>query len=688
MTSNIPDYYKEVSLRMDRVLDTVGLGEDIRWKRINIWIQSEEVRSMIHNGNHHYFGSQAEATTTPGLHSDIDRVFCYKFRVIKDLESWMPDITTFLIVNDEHTPPGYVKLQWINIHQPWPVYNVHSNNLKLDGYGRSVLSNHHHYDVFDADEYHGPAYTFNKGIVKSDLVTGMRLNTWPDQASQWLTRKRRHNWPSHDTIRLIQEMSALLVPVGHKLSQEQHLEWRLSISYGEKLLVWLFNSTQYKCYILLKIINKSFIKPVVGDDALSSYHCKTCIFYLVENTPTAMWQPDNLLLCVDLCLRLLYNWVKSKMCPNYFIPEENMFLCKVYGHVQGQLLGVLGDLLSQEGRYLIGISCDSIGHKLVSTCQVPVMEIDLQSQDVTHILRISVRRFLGNLVFAVESGLENDNIFEHHQLDRYFSSRGPRREINTILWKLHCSIIGSKLASKSLSLETPDRHGVDMAQELLLWGSSSDVASGKLKLAAFYLVQDNLDMCRDVLCEIQRNYNYKISEEEGVSQHTLQAIVSENLSTTQLVSQYFALPVLYHPSEINCIPKALIPEIFHVTESNQDNEYKQHFKKRVIIDPEFYLYFLAFLCYQRQNNMSHKNVALDNMIYVIRHKHLEYKDTSLNLLAYCLTQDGRLTNAYSVLCKSMKLKNEHSGAKWYIATLINAAFRVLRGEQRCRICVF
>ncbi|KAL3883289.1 hypothetical protein ACJMK2_029571 [Sinanodonta woodiana] len=681
MTSNIPNYYNEMSLRLNRVLDTIGLEEYIRWKRINMWIQSEEVISVRFKQKIHYFGSQAEATTTPGLQSDVDSLYCLQYRVITDLESWMPDITTFLIVNDEHTPSGYAKLQSVNRNLPWPVFMQYDTLIKLDRYGRSLLSHDQLYASCYANEYHGPAHRVNSETCKYDYVFGMRVNEWPDQASEWLTRKRRHNWPSHETICLIQEMGALLVPVGHKLSHEKHLEWRISFSYGEKLLVWLFNSTQYRCYILLKIINKSFIKPVVGDDVLSSYHCKTCIFYLAENTPAAMWQPDNLLLCVDLCLRLLYSWVESKMCPNYFIPEENMFLCKVYGHVQGQLLGVLGDLLRQEGRYLIGISCDNIGQKLVNACQVPVMEHELQHQDVAQIMWMSVRRFFGNIVFAVESGLENDNIFEHHQLDKYFSSRGPRREINTIFWKLHCSNIGSKLASKSLSLETPDQHGLDMAQELLLWGSSSDVASGKLKLATFYLVQDNLDMSRNVLSKIQNNYNFKISNVGGMSQQTLQIILNEKLSTTQLVSQYFALPVLYHPSEINCIPKALIPEIFHVTESNQDNEYKQHFRNGVIIDPQFYLYFIEFLCYQRQNNMSHKNVALYNMIYVIRYKHLEFKDTCLNLLAYCLSQEGRLTNAYSVLCKSMSLIREHNGAKWYMATLFNAAFRVLRGEQ-------
>ncbi|KAL3883291.1 hypothetical protein ACJMK2_029573 [Sinanodonta woodiana] len=369
------------------------------------------------------------------------------------------------------------------------------------------------------------------------------------------------------------------------------------------------------------------------------------------------------------------------MCPNYFIPEENMFQCKVYGHVQVQLLSVLGNLLRQEGRYLVGISCDNIGQNLESICQVPVMELEFHNPDVTEILTTSVKFLFGALATSVEQVPEIELIVDHHALDRYFHSHGPRREINSIFWKLRCSILGSKLASKSLSLEIPDQHDLDMAKELLIWGSSSDVACGKLKLAAFYLVQDNLDMSKNVFSEVHTSCNNKMSEIRGLNQHTLQVILSENLSTTQLVSQYYAMPVIYHPSEINCIPKALISEMLCCTGSDQVSTCDQHVLKSVIIDPEFYLYFLEFLCYKRQNNMPHKKAALDNMIYVIRYELCAFKSTALNLLAYCLTQEGRLTNAYSILCKSIKLKKENTSAKWHIAALINAAFRFPRGEQ-------
>ncbi|KAK3576550.1 hypothetical protein CHS0354_011228 [Potamilus streckersoni] len=296
MTLSIPEHYKGISLRLNGVLHTIGLVEDIRWKRINMWIQTEEIDSVGHGSPKHYFGSQAEATTTPGLHSDIDYILC--------------------------------------------------SNL-----------------------------------------------------------------------------------------------------------------------------------------------------------------------------------------------EENMFECKMYGHVQGQLLAILSHLLRQEGRYLVGISCDNIGQKFMMTCHYPLMELELQRQDLAEALAPSSLFLLKSISIVVQKFLGIDSLFDHNVFDRAFSYMGPRRKANAILMTFHYSIIGSKLASKIISQEYIDQRYLDIPHELLLRGSSSDVASGKLKLAAFYLVQDNLDLSEDVLNEIYENYRCKISNLPTISQDTMEIVLSENLSTTQFVSR-------------------------------------------------------------------------------------------------------------------------------------------------------
>ncbi|KAL3882922.1 hypothetical protein ACJMK2_029224 [Sinanodonta woodiana] len=188
-----------------------------------------------------------------------------------------------------------------------------------------------------------------------------------------------------------------------------------------------------------------------------------------------------------------------------------MFQCKLYGHVRGQLLAVLSNLLRQEGRYLVGISCDNIGQKLVNICQIPYMGLQSQNQDVIKIMVDHVAVLFMDLELALASNydIKYDSSLKTYPLVRYFPSHEPRRDINATLWKLHYSTLGLKLASKCLSLEIPDQHCMDVAHELLLWGSSSDVASGKLKLAAFNLVHDNLDMFKDVISDINKHSTTK-----------------------------------------------------------------------------------------------------------------------------------------------------------------------------------
>ncbi|KAK3576552.1 hypothetical protein CHS0354_011230 [Potamilus streckersoni] len=329
-----------------------------------------------------------------------------------------------------------------------------------------------------------------------------------------------------------------------------------------------------------------------------------------------------------------------------------MLDCKLFGDIQGQLLDVLSDLLKQECRYLVGISCDNIGKKLMMTCQSPLIELKLQGQDVAQVLITSVQFLLISFEVATTLVLKDKFIFEPSALYRVVHSHEPRREANAILWKFYSSFIGSKLASKKLSKETPDLHALGIAQEFLLLGSSSDVSSGKLKLAAFYLARDNLGMSEYVLNEIHEHFCYKISEWNIITTHTFQALLTENLSTTRLISQCVAFPVHYQPLEINCVPKALIPEMFRFTGQDQDDSHENDCQEQVRVDPKFYLYFLEFTCHHQQNKSPHKKAAQENMMFAIRHEDLKFMDTSLNLLAYCMMQEGRLVNSFNVLCKS------------------------------------
>ena len=198
----------------------------------------------------------------------------------------------------------------------------------------------------------------------SDWVMTLESSTLPECTDGWFSRERNFGWPSLNTLEKCKTMGCLLVPVGHPLSDERHLQWRLSLTKQERQLVSEFNSTQMKCYIVLKFIKKDIICKLVKQDTLTSYHLKTCMFYMMENTHVHFWVPENLTCCVISCMRLIQEWIGKGVCPNFFIPEENMFEGKIEGDLKNELSKTLQVLLDGDCKYLLQIASDELGDRL------------------------------------------------------------------------------------------------------------------------------------------------------------------------------------------------------------------------------------------------------------------------------------------------------------------------------------
>lgn len=295
------------------------------------------------------------------------------WKVVQDRSQVSSDEETTLVeVSDKDTRPGYLKLQLFKYGQPAiaNMVNLETGDFKLDVRNRVVLCRKISLEKTFGSTVHGPASTFlgRTGFLDHDFVTGYCCFEWPHIAKKWLTRPRIHNWPSKEVIEEMASAGHFIVPVGHYDSLEYDKEWRISPSLQERLLMHNLNPTQQKCYVLLKMIKKDLISSFVKIDSISSYHCKTCLFYMIENTPAHFWTPENLLGCLQACLLLLFKCVVEGACPNYFIPEENMFERRNFPQIQAKLSHVLWKLLNANCNYLIHIKCDQLGKMLVRFC--------------------------------------------------------------------------------------------------------------------------------------------------------------------------------------------------------------------------------------------------------------------------------------------------------------------------------
>ncbi|XP_062580647.1 uncharacterized protein LOC134242566 [Saccostrea cucullata] len=198
---------------------------------------------------------------------------------------------------------------------------------------------------------HGPCSNGFIAEFEYDFAMCFVCDFWPPPACQF--RNRCHSWPPPPIIDEIVRKGCHFVAVGHKLGNHPDSEWRISFSSAEKCLVSSMNHCQFLTYGLLKLFLKECINSGLNeeDKLLCSYHMKTAVFWVIQQNMIPHWCPQNLLQCFWVCFKLILKWVYEGICPNFFIPESNMFLSKIHGQAQKELF------MRLHGLYEKGLAC-------------------------------------------------------------------------------------------------------------------------------------------------------------------------------------------------------------------------------------------------------------------------------------------------------------------------------------------
>ena len=197
-----------------------------------------------------------------------------------------------------------------------------------------------------ADEHEYP------NRLTADRVYAYPCRSWPAAFQEWVVRKREYGWPNAYLMMMSMSKGYFLVPVGHKLSDSSDVEWRLSPSLAERMLMFSLTDTHIKCYVLLKHIVKYLVKPILGP-SLTSFHCKTAVLTLAERTPWEMWTPERLMECMDMCLRQIISWCRAGWCPNYLLPKENLFAGRMNTRRLTNLMTILLTVYNSQWRIIL-----------------------------------------------------------------------------------------------------------------------------------------------------------------------------------------------------------------------------------------------------------------------------------------------------------------------------------------------
>ncbi|XP_060574003.1 uncharacterized protein LOC132731768 [Ruditapes philippinarum] len=684
----VPNYTETVSMRLSEVLADIGVDERIILKRRRAWLLRESIEN-IHDqllyGNliTYYFGSQSEGTTTIGINSDMDQLVCInELTVIPDWSDWIPGARNHLMIQDNSVTPGYCLLQRLRSDAPLPADCESDQLFFKDRSGKFLLKNS--FVRCCVYELHGPAQTQQgqQGYCDKDIVLALHCTTWPQQAREWLGQQGEGQWPSAEMKQYCSRTGCFVVPVGFSGSEHEHLEWRISTSLAERCLMFNLNVTQIRCYVLMKIILKTFINPLFKD-VISSFMCKTVLFHCISKTHSNIWRENNILSCLSLCLYLLYNSIINKNCPHFIIPGNNLMRGEISRAVETYILEILNNIINSEGVALLGITCDALGFRLClkfyNLCPFKT------SDDISAALSF-------NLAFKIYLALIETYNFLYDSspkkaveiLKKYVSKilnfqhkEGLHKTASLLLLPWYCTTLGSVLASLNIyQYYTVSAN----ALHLISFGLNTDVASSKLKLASILYCAQEIQKADLVLTEIERTYDLQIVEPfcgcnllemELPRQGYLELCDNHNEEALQYTT---AFCVRFLPCEIHCVPYELRYEMFRSTQedrifrTDRDNTWMN----LAVVDSLPYLYFLQYKVYNHLGRRDQKQAALFKLIRSIKEEpRLRHRETALNLLGKCMEQEGRAGDALQCFSMSLYVRGRNNAAKIHMAKLLS-----------------
>nr|XP_022305142.1 uncharacterized protein LOC111112108 isoform X1 [Crassostrea virginica] len=339
-----------------RLCQIVGTSVQVAIRRETTDIREMVARRVADNDDviNMQSGSRGEGFRLEG--SDYDIMFWLNnHRVIFDMsqsEHYCTENKTLILSDSSESPPGFTLLELLT---PTPYREFQSACVPMNDrlyISSSLYRQQTQRHLFPGSRGHGPCESGElPGGVEYDLAWCFACDFWPPSASSWINRC--HSWPDREVVNEIVRNGCHFVSIGHPLGLHEHEEWRISFSQAEHKLVHSMNHCQFLTYGLLKI----FLKEVIDKQSeetnklLCSYHMKTVIFWVIQQNAVPLWCPQNLLAGFWVCFKLLHKWVYEGVCPNFFIPQNNLFLSKIHGCAQRSLFQEL------HGLYEKGLAC-------------------------------------------------------------------------------------------------------------------------------------------------------------------------------------------------------------------------------------------------------------------------------------------------------------------------------------------
>ena len=701
-TEDEMDQYKCLSRNLYNVMENCCFTAEVRDTQIEMTRILEILHTLAKplNLSICYFGSNYEGTATRNA-SDVDMVYIDNRIPVVTSTGEFPSQDSLLLVPD--IQPGYVRLQIVT--NDIPVFSNTTNliskdikyDLQVDKDDRICWIANPHY-IPDGYGRQGPAFhtetNYHGELCMYDLVFAFKCTQWPSLASEWLHRQRNNGWPTPELIEKCKTLGFLVVAASHPDSDRKELQWRISFSEQERLLVTQFNSVQLMCYVLLKTIKNEIVKRQIEEDTLTSYHCKTCMLYMLENKPHEFWIPENLVICLNTCLRQIHAWVKDNNCPNYFIPEENMFDRIIEVNLKEKLLRVLDKLLKSDIRTMLEqVIENDIGKKLTESFQTTQElqwkeNIQVNKAQRMENLLCSIINFRNYLLVKTYDEILNSLI---NNLEGFYrnlkatktitnhSENETKTALSFILpfikvHELSCKVVQKIQAGESyqeiLTCEEWDKqwpiHGYSKLKQAMAMS-----VLGK-HLDSLNLISVDLNSKKISLC--QCGFDNSLSPAEK----SLVFVPYKDDFTVVKVLNCYQPCVVFLPAE-QLITHAAInyemirsyampPFLDSLSDPPDDRSY--HWLKWGVVDGIFMAYFLLYLHTQYFSLNSEATTFIKKMQNLLKRKCVYHRETCLNLLGWIHKERGDNNQAVQCFSESIKMRSTYNAAFWHFSFMI------------------
>ena len=488
-----------------------------------------------------------------------------------------------------------------------------------------------------------------------DHVPSILCEAWPTAAAEWKDRPRQYGWPTQHDKENIESFGYHLIPIGHPLSTNSSLEWKLSFSIAERTLVWSFNHTQIQCYALMKLILKEFIKTNCSEkhkDVLCSYFIKNILILAVRNNRSIFWQATNLSGSMIYLLHEFYISIESGVLRHYFIPCFNLFDIKLTRDAQNELLYLFGKVI-EIGIPILGQfkSLSGVFSKLYETIegiQTSKLLTEMRRRsvlyndekamgfitknlvDILHPQQHSIpyEAFLVALVRLTNEGHVSQ--FYSDFVIRYFC-----RLISTYRC-YHCIRQGNKSVYFYMKVLEKNFYG-------------TDIASSKLWLTTFLLQKG--DYCRslqtinDVFYSIPSYALYHsgcIKTNYYSKQLYVDRYLTQN-SSIRKAKEAWLIDMFFSSQEYPFLPRAIQVELSYCYKGIA-----------VYISPFTYAYYLMFLCYHGLGQYDNRDCTLPQLVDSVNDEERcsLVRFHSYNIAGHCMLMAGYVEMARNMFLKS------------------------------------